>query len=289
MKRNIILFVAAALTLLLAASCGRKVEYQFEKYATLYRSSFSVAENAGELRIPVLVNNTKGAEVQVSVMLTDNTAEEGVDYELLSPVNGILSFSGETDSLDVVLKILSPNLGEFTDSKDFNLAIASATEGLGVGVIHQAKVTIDDVDHPLAAILGEYTATGTSRVSGTYSWGVKIDKHTDLTKVNIIGLADFGETLVGNVNEDLTVITVPFGQSYVASGYNTLFVGFGAGGYYAPSGNLILTRTETGWNQSSDIDDPEMIWGYGALACDDAGNLLGWLDYVNPGVVLTKN
>lgn len=289
MKRNIILFVAATVTLLLAASCNRKVEYQFEKYATLYRSSFSVAENAGELRIPVLVKNTKGADVQVSVKIAEGSAVEGVDYEVVSPANGILSFSGDTDSLDVVINIFSPDLGEFTGSKDFTLSIASATEGVKVGALHQAIVTIEDLDHPLAAVLGEYTATGTSSASGTYSWGVKIDKHTDLTKVNIIGLADFGETLVGNITEDQTVITIPFGQSYVASGYNTLFVGFGAGGYYAPSGNLILTRTETGWNQSSDIDDPEMIWGYGALACDEAGTPLGWLDYVNPGVVLTKN
>ena len=157
MKRNIILFVAAALTLLLAASCGRKVEYQFEKYATLYHSSFTVAENAGELRIPVLVTNTKGADVQVSVKITEGTAEEGVDYEVVSPANGILSFSGETDSLDVVIKILSPYLGEFTGAKDLTVAIASATEGVGLGVISQAKVSIDDVDHPLAAFIGTWT------------------------------------------------------------------------------------------------------------------------------------
>lgn len=289
MKRNIILFVAAAVTLLLAASCNRKVEYQFEKYATLYRSSFSVKEDAGELRIPVLVNNTKGADVQVSVKISEGTAEDGVDYEVVSPANGILSFSGDADSLDVVIKIMSPNLGEFTGSKDFAVEIASVTEGVGVGVLSHAVVTIDDVDHPLAAILGEYTAAGTSAGSGAYNWTVVIDKHTELTKVNIVGLADFGETLVGNITEDQTVITVPFGQQYTAAGYPTLFVGYGAGGYYLPSGNLILTRTETGWIQSCDQDDSEMSWGYGALACDADGNPLGWLDYVNPGVVLTQN
>ena len=157
MKRNIILFVAATVTLLLAASCGRKVEYQYEKYATLYHSSFSVAENAGELRIPVLVNNTKGADVQVSVKISEGTAEEGVDYEVVSPANGILSFSGETDSLEVVINLLTPNLGEFTGAKDFTVAIASATEGVGVGLISAAKVQIDDVDHPLAAFIGSWS------------------------------------------------------------------------------------------------------------------------------------
>ena len=157
MKRNIILFVAAAVTLLLAASCNRKVEYQYEKYATLYHSSFTVAENAGELRIPVLVKNTKGADVQVSVKIDEGTAVEGVDYEVVSPANGILSFSGDTDSLDVVINLLTPALGEFTGAKNFNVSVASATEGVGVGLISNANVTIDDIDHPLAAFIGSWT------------------------------------------------------------------------------------------------------------------------------------
>jgi hypothetical protein len=157
MKRNIILFVAAAVTLLLAASCNRKVEYQYEKYATLYHSSFTVAENAGELRIPVLVKNTKGADVQVSVKIAEGTAVEGVDYEVVSPANGILSFSGDTDSLDVVINLLTPALGEFTGAKNFNVSVASATEGVGVGLISNANVTIDDIDHPLAAWIGSWT------------------------------------------------------------------------------------------------------------------------------------
>lgn len=157
MKRNIILFVAAAVTLLLAASCNRKVEYQYEKYATLYHSSFSVAENAGELRIPVLVNNTKGADVQVSVKIAEGTAVEGVDYEVVSPANGILSFSGDTDSLDVVINLLTPDVGEFTGAKNFTVSVASATEGVGVGLISNANVTIDDIDHPLAAFIGTWT------------------------------------------------------------------------------------------------------------------------------------
>lgn len=287
MKRNIILFVAAAVALLSIASCNRKVEYQFDTYATLYRSTFSVSEDAGELSIPVLLKNKSG-DAQISVKVTDGSAEDGIDYEVISPANGILSFSGDTDSLDIVIKVLTPELGQFTGSKDFSVSLSSATAGVTVGAFSNAVVTIDDVDHPLAAILGEYTATGQMASGGT-SWTVKIDKHDDLTKVKIIGFADFGETLVGNINEAQTVITLPFGQIYTASGYNVAFVGWAAGGYYLPSGNLILTKTETGWEQSCDADDSEMIWGYGALALDNSGSPLGWLDYVLPGTVLTKN
>lgn len=154
MKRNLIYFVAAVCTLL-AASCGRKVEYQFDSYATMYSSAYTVAETAGEIKVPVLIQNATGAEVQVSVKVTEGTAEEGVDYEVISPASGLLTFSGETDSLDVVIKINGFE-GEFTGTKDFTVNIASATEGLPVGLFAQTKVTIDDLDHPLAAFIGQW-------------------------------------------------------------------------------------------------------------------------------------
>lgn len=156
MKRNVILFVAAALTLLLSASCGRKIEYQFDSYATMYSSTYTVAETAGEFKLPVLIKNPTGAEVQVSVKVTEESAVEGVDYEVISPASGLLTFSGETDSLDVVFKINGFE-GEFTGTKTFNVTIASATEGLPVGIFSQSTVTIDDLDHPLAAYIGQWT------------------------------------------------------------------------------------------------------------------------------------
>ena len=154
MKRNLIFFVAAACTLL-AASCGRKVEYQFDSYATMYSSNYTVAETIGEFNVPVLIQNPTGAEVQVAVKVTEGTAEEGVDYEVISPASGLLTFSGETDSLNVVIKINGFE-GEFTGTKQFTVSIASATEGLPVGLFSQTKVTIDDLDHPLAAYIGQW-------------------------------------------------------------------------------------------------------------------------------------
>ena len=154
MKRNLIFFFAAVCTLL-AASCGRKVEYHFDSYATMYSSACTVAENVGEIKVPVLIKNATGAEVQVSVKVTEGSAEEGVDYEVISPASGLLTFSGETDSLAVVIKINGFE-GEFTGTKNFTVNIASATEGLPVGLFAQTKVTIDDLDHPLAAFIGQW-------------------------------------------------------------------------------------------------------------------------------------
>ena len=59
--------------------------------------------------------------------------------------------------MDVVINLLTPALGEFTGAKNFTVSVASATEGVGVGIISNAKVTIDDIDHPLAAWIGSWT------------------------------------------------------------------------------------------------------------------------------------
>lgn len=168
MKRNIILFVAAAFTLMLAASCGRKAEYEFSPYATLYHSNFTVPETAGEFHLPVLLNNATGAEVQIAVKVEEGKAVEGVDYEVISPANGILSFSGDTDSLAVVIKLYDTFAGEFTGSKDFSVSISSLTAGIPLGITSAAKVTIDDVDHPLAAFIGTWTGNVTGYF-GNYS------------------------------------------------------------------------------------------------------------------------
>ena len=151
------MFVAAAFALLSMASCNRKVEYQFDTYATLYHSSFTVKEDAGEYSIPVLIQNAKGGDLQVAVNIAEGKAVEGVDYEVISPVNGILSFSGETDSLAVVVKIFDTFVGEFTGTKDFTVSISPATEGLTMGTISSARVMIDDLDHPLNAWIGSWT------------------------------------------------------------------------------------------------------------------------------------
>jgi len=158
MKRNILIYVAFASALLLSVACNRNVEYKFDTYVTLYNTAYSVNETVTEIKVPVLVNNPSGSEVQVSVKLNGIEAEEGVDYELVSPAGGILTFSGETDSLEVVVGVKG-QIGEFTGSKSLNLQVESLTAGVTAGVLNTALITILDLDHPLSAFIGTWTGT----------------------------------------------------------------------------------------------------------------------------------
>ena len=288
MKLNFKYIFAALSLAAVFASCDRRAEFQSAKFITLDHYSYSVDETVGEISIPVHIYNQDCHEVQVSVKGVDGTALAGTDFELLSPTSGVLTFPGGTDSL-VVKVAIKPHEGVYTGNKSFKVQVASTTDGVVNGNLTTAVVTINDLDHPLSAILGDYTATGLVAIAGgAAQWKVTFAANEEsVSKVDVINLSCFDETVVGDVSEDMNVITIPYGQLYEANGYVTMFCGYGIGGYYEDEGNLILTRTETGWKQSSDIDDSEMQWGIGCLATDGEGNPLGWLNYIYPGMVLT--
>lgn len=148
--------IAAATVLVLSASCERKIEFQHETFATFDAVTFSVDETVGRVSVPVSIYNPTGSEVQVTVKAVDGKAVSGVDYEIVSPASGILTFSGTTTSQTVEVEITDFS-GEFTGSKDFAIEIASATAGVGVGNLNTARFTIKDLDHPLAAFIGDWS------------------------------------------------------------------------------------------------------------------------------------
>lgn len=271
----------------LFASCDRTAEFKSEKFISVDNTSYTVTEVAGEVTIPVHVYNAD-SEVNVSVTIIPGTAEEGTDYEVTTPASGVLAFAPGETTKEVKVAIKAHE-GVYTGNKNFAVQVASATDGVVVGNLNTAVVTVTDLDHPLSSILGEYVATGLcASAGGQASWAVTFAANDEsISKVNVINLSWFDETLVGDVSEDLTTITIPYGQMYIASGYYTMFCGWSAGGYYSPSGNLILTKTDAGWVQSSDLDTADRQWGIGCLATDN-GTPLGWLDYMYPGLVLTK-
>lgn len=148
--------IAAAMALVLSASCDRNIEFQHETFATFDAVTFSVDETAGRVSVPVSIYNPTGSEIQVTVKAVDGKGVSGVDYDIVSPASGILTFSGDVTSQNIEVEI-TDFTGEFTGSKDFTIEIASATAGVTVGNLNTARFTIKDLDHPLAAFIGDWT------------------------------------------------------------------------------------------------------------------------------------
>lgn len=192
-----ILFIMAAV-MVLASSCGRKVDFEHMTFATFDAASYAFDEDVQEFRIPVSIVNPNGAEITLSVETVDGKAEEGVDYEVLYPVSGVLTFAaGETEQ-EIVLGI-TEFPGKLTGSKDFTIEISSVTEGINVGGCNTVKMRIMDLDHPLKAFIGTWNAQAQSAIDGSnYSWNVTIEgDESDYTTLLVYDLCPVSAQYLG--------------------------------------------------------------------------------------------
>lgn len=146
------------------ASCSQKAEFQSSSYVRFNAEAYSVKEDAGTVRLPVYAYPKNGetsfpraeeAYTEVSFEIVENSAKAGENFTV-EPANGILTFDGESVAY-ITLNITNLE-GEYTSDLDFTIKLTGATRDYTIGAFHTASITIVDNDHPLAAILGSYTA-----------------------------------------------------------------------------------------------------------------------------------
>jgi hypothetical protein len=172
MKKYIYL-TAAVLGLVFASSCGRKIEFEHIPFASLQTEVYSFNEDAGEITIPVTIYNPMNSDMQLTVKVTDGKAKEGVDFEILSPVSGVLTCAAGETSQNIVVGITNFP-GKLTGSKDFSIEIGSATQGFQVGNCNTAQLTIMDLDHPLKDFIGVWTGSTTGYSGYNYTWDITV-------------------------------------------------------------------------------------------------------------------
>lgn len=293
--KNIVKIFSFAAALAVAFSCSDLNDYPaFEdskSFAAFDVTSVSVDENAGTVSIPVTVASIDPMQVAVAYTTTDGTAKKDVNFTLADE-SAVLAFDGKTRSMEVVINIVDL-AGEYTGDLDFTVSLVKPGN-LDLGANSTCTVKISDLDHPLAAILGSYTVTAFDYFGGADAqWAAKFEKdESDVTVVWISGItsstgtdAVYGNVTIDEETGEFATITIPFGQTIVwNASYNAILVGFKDGGYYAPEGNIVLEKTETGWVNT----DPDWGWGWLAVSVAD-GSIAGWAEAYMPGGVFTKN
>lgn len=293
--KNIVKIFSFAAALAVAFSCSDLNDYPaFEdskSFAAFDVTSVSVDENAGTVSIPVTVASIDPMQVAVAYTTTDGTAKKDVNFTLADE-SAVLAFDGKTRSMEVVINIVDL-AGEYTGDLDFTVSLVKPGN-LDLGANSTCTVKISDLDHPLAAILGSYTVSAFDYFGGADAqWAAKFEKdESDVTVVWISGItsstgtdAVYGNVTIDEETGEFATITIPFGQTIVwNASYNAILVGFKDGGYYAPEGNIVLEKTETGWVNT----DPDWGWGWLAVSVAD-GSIAGWAEAYMPGGVFTKN
>ena len=185
MKNYNKILTIAFVALLLVPSCKKLNETPVfeasESFAAFKITSAKVDENKGQIVIPVQIGCIDPVESNVSYKIVDGTAKVNENYKDTDE-SAVLTFDGKSREENIVIEIINHE-GEFTGDLDFTIELLAAT-GLKLSMEKTCKVTIVDLDHPLAAILGDYTVTCHEHWGGDMTYSMTLSKDPkDITVV----------------------------------------------------------------------------------------------------------
>lgn len=221
MKKIIKYSFAALSAAFVLASCDDNKPTVFDDsnaFVAFSAATYSVDEDDDSVcKIPVLLASKAGLTETVSYSISypeSKAAKAGVNFELLS-TTGTLSFS-ETQRVDTI-RFKAKYFDEYTGDLSFTINL-DQPKNVNLGYMKTCTVKVCDVDHPLSAMLGKYTMSGSSYWNGPSTWTITILKDADDDhKVWINNLADVGTSedlnMYGNVNDDMTKLFIPLGQA----------------------------------------------------------------------------
>ena len=259
MKNTFFKIMAGAAAFTALASCNLNDCPTFDDadaFVAFDKTGIMVDETAGSVTIPVTIASIAPVKTSVTYEVVDGTAKAGENYSL-EDESAVLTFDGKTRTQEIVINITNKQ-GEYTGDLSFTINIISGGKSLNLGANSSCTVKISDLDHPLAALLGDYTATGFSYFDGAEeSWTLTMYKDdADINVVWIDGIisafsgyypsADF--RVYGNVSADKTTISLPLGQvlKTQASGNTLSLWGFN-GSSVNSSGNLEFVLENGAW------------------------------------------
>jgi len=289
--RNKIKFLIIGVLAILASCDNLNEVPEFsdsEAFVAFEKVSAGVDEDGATISIPVTLASISGMSQSITYSIIDSTAKEGVNFTL-EDASQTLTFDAANRTQNIVINIID-NPGVFTGDLMFQIQI-SEDGAIKPNAQNICDVKIYDLDHPLAAILGTWTAKGTSYYNGEESWDMFFEKDADdVTIVWINNFVNGGSSLpvYGVVNEDFTEIKVPVHQDISESSSYPLVR---LQGYYGPSGE---TEIDAGGKVtieiSADKSAMSILDEIGSYVWNDAGATdgAGWYNIFQAGVVLTK-
>jgi hypothetical protein len=281
--KKIKLYIGILVSLVLFGACDQLNDYPVfddaDAFVAITAERFSAPENAGTLNVPVRLTSLAAKSATVTFELIDGTAKSGEDFQLKGGAS-VLTFDGTAPVKNIEIDIL-PHTGTFTGDRSFKVILKTAN-GVDIGSIDTATVTINDLDHPLAAILGAYSASALHYFNGSaLSWDNTLfekDPDGDVTKVwitgNILGTsgAGAGSKVYGVVNDDMTEITVPVHQKVVNASYNAFFDGIDADGNIMEDGAKVTFVINVGATTTIELkENAAGILAYDIASGDYAG------------------
>ena len=186
--------------------------------------------------------------------------------------------------------------GTFTGDLRLNIKLKNA-QGVNLGAESSFDVTIVDLDHPLAFMLGTFSASGTTLGNEAQTWTVNIAKDDkDVNKVWITNMvlnwSSPNYPIYGTVNEEKTEIRIPAYQVMAkSSSYpGILFTILDSEGENLVE-DYMLGKITTDANGKAIITFADNFFGTAIYtsASGSEDTFDGFANGYYPGVVLKKN
>lgn len=183
--KNIIKVIALAGIAVSTAACN-KAHFVEEKFVSLASDRLSVTDDGSTLKVPIMLYGAD--ECVITYVVTDDTAQEGADYQVVDrngkPDNtGVLTVSNTDKTADNAIYIkVTDKSGAEQGNLTFNVTIKdTAEEGIAVGAFKNCKCIIVDKDLGLPKLVGSYTGEGTDEYGDPMEFTFSIQEY-DPTK-----------------------------------------------------------------------------------------------------------
>lgn len=299
--KKILIYTALFVGLFAAVSCDKNQPPVFDDanaFVAFDKASFSIDEaiidengdilpQTEKLRLPVTLGSVKGLAETVKFTVADGTAKAGVNFNLLT-TSGTLSFDAQNRTQYIEFEVLYYE--EYTGDLKFTVELAP-TDNVALGLASKCTVTVGDVDHPLTDLLGTYRATS-SIDARTNPWVMELYKDEEDDHMvwffNLFanaGWADFDTMFYGNVDETLSTIVIPFGQTseYKYGGETPVTLYWmDADDEVGKTGSVTVTILKDADGKITGLDFGEEYGFYALLEG------LGWVGYAYPQIIAEK-
>lgn len=277
MKKILYLLAIPAAALALSTSCSNLNTYPVFDDANAFVSfgqvAVTVSEDAGYVEIPIVLSSVAGISTTITYELVNGEGETGAQAgtDFVIPDDCTATFSAD-HRIDTISIQIIDRPGEYTRDLSFSVRLSN-TGTVTDGAANTCTVTITDLDHPLAYIIGSYTATSANGAKWTMTLSPDEGDDTMIWFYDICNFASWaGDDMLyyGVVNTESNTISIPLGQSseYVYDNENpVLLVGMedipDMPGYINiyDGGNITVNISDNG-NQLEFVDDIQYLGGY---------------------------
>jgi hypothetical protein len=236
MRKILSIFSISLLVFFTACDLNTAPEFDDnDAFVAFDNAAMSIEEKGGVIKVPVTLASIKGISAAVDFEIIDGTAKLGENYNLVNETT-TLTFDAQNRTQYIEVSIINIP-GVFTGDLRFSIKL-SEDGTVKPSVENTCVITIQDLDHPLSAFFGEWTATANSHYFGDVEWDVTLAKDEDDISVLwvtdiIYGFPKYGFSypsydtrFYGIVSEDGSELSFNIGQTcaYKYQGVHEIFL-----------------------------------------------------------------